>query len=61
MKLNEFLTALRKLRVDRSKGAPAPHKAILLLSIIESTALFADVSAAHAERFVIPILRTTSY
>ena len=36
MKLNEFLTALSKLRVDRSKGAPAPHKAILLLSIIES-------------------------
>ncbi len=36
MKLNDFLRSLSKLRVDRSKGAPAPHKAILLLSIIDS-------------------------
>lgn len=31
-----YLTAFRKLRVDRSHGAPAPHKPILLLSILQA-------------------------
>lgn len=32
--LEKFISKLSRLRVDRSKGAPAPHKPILLLSII---------------------------
>ncbi len=30
----EILDRLRKLHVDRSKGSPAPHKAVLLISVI---------------------------
>lgn len=32
--LSEYIYRFSKLRVDRSKGKPAPHKPILLLSII---------------------------
>ncbi len=32
--LEKFIGKFSRLRVDRSKGAPAPHKPILLLSII---------------------------
>ena len=35
MELVPFLNKLKKLRVDRSKGSAAPHKAILLLSILD--------------------------
>ena len=35
MQSSVFLHKLLKLKVDRSKGAPAPHKAILLLSIFQ--------------------------
>ncbi len=31
-----FVRKIAKLKVDRSKGAPAPHKAILLLSVIQA-------------------------
>jgi putative restriction endonuclease len=34
--LTTYIRKFSKLRVDRSKGEPAPHKAILLLSIIDS-------------------------
>jgi putative restriction endonuclease len=34
--LTTYIRKFNKLRVDRSKGEPAPHKAILLLSIIDS-------------------------
>jgi putative restriction endonuclease len=34
--LSTYVRKFSKLRVDRSKGEPAPHKAILLLSIIDS-------------------------
>jgi putative restriction endonuclease len=33
--LSSYLLKLSKLKVDRSKGAPAPHKAILLISVIQ--------------------------
>jgi putative restriction endonuclease len=33
--LSKYVYKFSKLRVDRSKGKPAPHKPILLLSIIE--------------------------
>ncbi|WP_121353338.1 HNH endonuclease [Flavisolibacter nicotianae] len=33
--LSRYVQKFSKLRVDRSKGKPAPHKPILLLSIIE--------------------------
>lgn len=33
--LSSYIRQFTKLRVDRSKGEPAPHKAILLLSIID--------------------------
>jgi len=36
VELSAFIKKIEKLNVDRSKGLPAPHKAILLLSIIES-------------------------
>jgi putative restriction endonuclease len=36
--LATYVKKFSKLRVDRSKGSPAPHKAILLLSIIDSIA-----------------------
>lgn len=32
--LEKFIGKFSRLRVDRSKGAPAPHKPILILSII---------------------------
>ena len=31
-----FIRQLAKLKVDRSKGSPAPHKPLLLLSVIQS-------------------------
>lgn len=34
--LSRYVRKFGKLRVDRSKGEPAPHKAILLLSVIDS-------------------------
>jgi putative restriction endonuclease len=34
--LSTYVKKFSKLRVDRSKGNPAPHKAILLLSILDS-------------------------
>lgn len=34
--LNKYIYKFRRLRVDRSKGSPAPHKPILLLSIIKA-------------------------
>ncbi|RYD54390.1 MAG: HNH endonuclease [Sphingobacteriales bacterium] len=34
--LARYIKAFIGLRVDRSKGTPAPHKAILLLAVIES-------------------------
>lgn len=30
-----WLTKLANLRVDRARGAPAPHKALLLLVVLE--------------------------
>lgn len=30
-----FIRKLSKLKIDRSKGAPAPHKAVLLISVIQ--------------------------
>jgi putative restriction endonuclease len=33
--LSKYIHKFSKIRVDRSKGTPAPHKPILLLSIIE--------------------------
>jgi len=35
MNIQLFFHKLKKLKVDRSKGAAAPHKAILLLSVIQ--------------------------
>jgi putative restriction endonuclease len=35
MEVSVFLKKLFKLKVDRSKGAPAPHKAVLLLSVLQ--------------------------
>jgi putative restriction endonuclease len=35
MSISFFLKKLSKLRVDLTKGAPAPHKAVLLLSVIQ--------------------------
>jgi putative restriction endonuclease len=43
MEIASFIKKLPKLKVDRSKGAPAPHKAILLLSVIQSIA-YNDIS-----------------
>jgi putative restriction endonuclease len=34
--LSKYIYKFSKLRVDRSKGKPAPHKPILLLSILDS-------------------------
>lgn len=31
----DWLTKLKKLRVDRSKGTPAPHKPLLLLAVLD--------------------------
>ncbi len=36
MDIIAFTRKLTKLKVDRTKGAPAPHKAVLLLSLIQS-------------------------
>lgn len=36
--LTTFITKFQKLKVDRSRGTPAPHKPILLISIIQSIA-----------------------
>ena len=36
MDISPFIRKLNKLRVAHVKGSPAPHKAILLLSVIES-------------------------
>ncbi|HWB27586.1 MAG TPA: HNH endonuclease [Chitinophagaceae bacterium] len=33
--IEKYIRAFRKLHVDRSKGFPAPHKAILLLAVLE--------------------------
>lgn len=33
--LSKYVTRFSRLRVDRSKGEPAPHKPVLLLSVIE--------------------------
>lgn len=33
--LNHWLGALRSLRCDRSSGGPAPHKPLLLLSLLD--------------------------
>lgn len=33
--LSSYLLKLSKLKVDRSKGTPAPHKAVLLISVIQ--------------------------
>lgn len=34
--LQKYLRAFKRLRVDRSHGTPAPHKAILLISVLQS-------------------------
>jgi putative restriction endonuclease len=36
MNIAAFAKKLGRLRIDRSKGAPAPHKAVLLLSVVQS-------------------------
>lgn len=33
--LSHYIRAFQKLRVDRSHGAPAPHKPVLLLSVLQ--------------------------
>ena len=33
--ISSYLLKLSKLKVDRSKGTPAPHKAVLLISVIQ--------------------------
>ena len=38
MLLTYYLKKLQSLKIDRSKGAPAPHKPILALSILQSIA-----------------------
>lgn len=34
--IDTYINAFRKLRVDRSHGAPAPHKPILLLTVLQA-------------------------
>jgi putative restriction endonuclease len=34
--VSKYILKLSRLKVDRSHGAPAPHKAILLISVLQS-------------------------
>ncbi len=34
-RLNHYLHKIQRLRVDRARGTPAPHKPVLLLAIID--------------------------
>lgn len=53
MDISAFIIKLKTLKVDRSKGLPAPHKALLLLSVIQ---LMNDGKITENRIFITPEL-----
>lgn len=51
--IRKYLQAFRKLRVDRSHGIPAPHKPILLLSVLQ---LYKNGIYTTPQIFILPEL-----